>query len=37
MIYAGYQSAGEGRRIEWPYNPPKVEKPIDLWLNAKQK
>jgi myo-inositol 2-dehydrogenase / D-chiro-inositol 1-dehydrogenase len=35
MIYAGYQSAGEGRRIDWPYTPPQVEKPIDLWLNAK--
>ena len=35
VIYAGYQSAGEGRRIEWPYNPPEVEKPIDLWLKAK--
>lgn len=35
MIYAGYQSAGEGRRIDWPYTPPSVEKPIDLWLKAK--
>lgn len=34
IIYAAYQSAGEGRRIEWPYEPPKVAKPIDLWLNA---
>lgn len=34
IIYAAYQSAGEGRRIEWPYEPPVVEKPIDLWLNA---
>ena len=34
IIYAGYQSAGEGRRIEWPYEPPEVEKPIDLWLDA---
>lgn len=34
IIYAAYQSAGEGRRIEFPYDPPKVEKPIDLWLNA---
>lgn len=33
IIYAGYQSAGEGRRIEWPYDPPKVDKPVDLWLN----
>ena len=31
IIYAAYQSAGEGRRITWPYNAPQVEKPIDLW------
>lgn len=31
IIYAAYQSAGEGRKIEWPYQPPTVEKPIDLW------
>lgn len=34
IIYAAYQSAGEGRKITWPYEPPEVEKPIDLWLNA---
>jgi predicted dehydrogenase len=34
IIYAAYQSAGEGRRIEWPYEPPRVDKPIDLWLGA---
>ena len=34
VIYAAYQSAGEGRRIEWPYDPPKVKKPVDLWLKA---
>jgi myo-inositol 2-dehydrogenase / D-chiro-inositol 1-dehydrogenase len=31
IMYAAYQSAGEGRKIEFPYNPPKVKKPIDLW------
>jgi predicted dehydrogenase len=31
IIYAAYQSAGEGRKIKWPYDPPKVSKPIDLW------
>lgn len=31
IIYAAYQSAGEGRRIDWPYDPPNVAKPIDLW------
>ena len=31
IIYAAYQSAGEGRKIIFPYDPPKVAKPIDLW------
>jgi len=32
MLYAAYQSAGEGRRIAFPYAPPPgVGKPIDLW------
>jgi myo-inositol 2-dehydrogenase/D-chiro-inositol 1-dehydrogenase len=31
IIYAAYESAGTGKRIEWPYEPKKVEKPIDLW------
>jgi predicted dehydrogenase len=31
IIYAAYQSAGEGRRIDFPYEPPTVKKPIDLW------
>lgn len=34
IIYAAYQSAGEGRKIVWPYDPPSVEKPIDLWKNT---
>lgn len=37
IIYAAYQSAGEGREIRFPYDPPKnLAKPIDLWLNARQ-
>jgi myo-inositol 2-dehydrogenase/D-chiro-inositol 1-dehydrogenase len=32
VICAAYQSAGQGRRIEWPYQPPRVARPIDLWL-----
>jgi predicted dehydrogenase len=32
IIHAAYESAGSGQRIEWPYEPPEVEKPIDLWL-----
>jgi predicted dehydrogenase len=31
IICAAYQSAGEGRRIEWPYTPKPFKKPIDLW------
>lgn len=31
IMYAAYQSAGEGRRIDFPYKPPRVSKPIDLW------
>ena len=34
-LYAGYASAGEGRKIFMPYQPPPgVKKPIDLWLNG---
>jgi predicted dehydrogenase len=34
-LYAGYASAGEGRKISMPYQPPPgVKKPIDLWLNG---
>lgn len=33
IIYAGYQSAGEGRKMTFPYNPPQVKRPIDLWKN----
>lgn len=35
VIYAAYQSAGEGRKIEFPYEPPIVSKPIDLWKRGK--
>jgi len=31
IIYAAYESAGTGRRIDWPYVPRPVDKPIDLW------
>jgi predicted dehydrogenase len=31
IIYAAYESAGTGRRIDWPYSPRKVGKPIELW------
>jgi myo-inositol 2-dehydrogenase / D-chiro-inositol 1-dehydrogenase len=32
IIYAAYASAGQGKKIMLPFSP-KVEKPIDLWLN----
>jgi len=32
IIMAAYESAGTGRRIDFPYEPRKVGKPIDLWL-----
>ena len=35
IMYAAYQSAGEGRKIDFPYDPPKVSKPIDLWKRGK--
>ena len=34
IICAAYESAGEGRRIDWPYEPRAVDKPIDLWLQG---
>ena len=34
IICAAYESAGTGRRIEWPYEPRRVAKPIDLWRGA---
>jgi len=34
IICAAYESAATGRRIEWPYEPADVDKPIDLWLGA---
>jgi len=30
-IYAGYESAGKGRKIDFPIKSHKVKKPIDLW------
>src|SRR6267154_1605455 len=37
-LYAGYASAGEGRKIALPFQTPKVSKPIDLWFKTgKQK
>lgn len=37
VMYAGYASAGEGRKILMPFRPQGVAKPIDLWLNKRGK
>lgn len=31
VLFAGYQSAGTGRKVELPFNARGVKKPIDLW------
>ncbi len=31
-LYAGYASAGQGRRIDLPFRPRGIRKPIDLWF-----
>ncbi len=33
-MYAGYASAGSGKRIELPFRPKGAKRPIDLWLGA---
>ncbi|MBL7769440.1 MAG: Gfo/Idh/MocA family oxidoreductase [Flavipsychrobacter sp.] len=35
IIYAAYASAAEGKKIYLPFHP-KVDRPIDLWLNGKK-
>ena len=32
VLYAGYHSAGIGRKVEFPFRPAGVQRPIDLWL-----
>ncbi len=34
VLYAGYQSAGTGRKVELPFRPEGVRTPIELWLNG---
>ena len=34
ILCAAYESAGTGRRIDWPYEPKPFDKPIDLWLGT---
>jgi predicted dehydrogenase len=33
-LYAGYASAGQGRKISLPFRPEGAKKPIDLWRNV---
>jgi len=35
-LYAGYASAGEGLKIQMPFSPKGVQKPIDLWFRGAQ-
>ncbi|MFO1501869.1 MAG: Gfo/Idh/MocA family oxidoreductase [Verrucomicrobiota bacterium] len=37
VLCAGYQSAGIGARVDLPFRPKGVTRPIDLWLGGKQK
>jgi predicted dehydrogenase len=32
IIFAAYESAGTGRKVELPFTPPKGKRPIELWL-----
>lgn len=34
-LYAGYASAGLGRKIDLPFDPGNAKRPIDLWFNGK--
>jgi len=34
IICAAYQSAGTGQRVDWPYQPGEVKKPIELWKKS---
>ena len=31
MIFAAYESAGTGRKVEWPYEPERGKRPIEVW------
>ena len=33
VLYAAYQSAGKGQKIDLPFRPKAVKRPIDLWFN----
>jgi predicted dehydrogenase len=37
VLYAGYESAGTGRKVELPFRAEGVKTPIELWLKGKAK
>jgi myo-inositol 2-dehydrogenase / D-chiro-inositol 1-dehydrogenase len=36
LLFAGYQSAGSGRRVTLPFDPGPARKPVDLWFSPLQ-
>jgi myo-inositol 2-dehydrogenase / D-chiro-inositol 1-dehydrogenase len=34
VLYAAYQSAGIGGKVNLPFRPKGIARPIDLWLRA---
>jgi predicted dehydrogenase len=36
VLYAGYASAGKGCRVDLPFRPAGVKRPIDLWLSQRR-
>jgi len=35
VLFAGYESARSGHKVELPFHPSGVKRPIDLWRPAK--
>ena len=33
ILFAGYEAAGTGRKVQIPFTPPPGKKPVDLWLD----
>jgi len=36
VLLAGYHSAGTEAKVDLPFRPEGIRKPIDLWLNARK-
>jgi len=36
IVFAAYESAGTGRRVEWPYEAPKERTPVEVWRQSPQ-